>query len=75
MNDLAARVLAGLEDTRLEEHIAKLESQSGTGPFGCSGLSSNERQTLQACYVRLDMLTTPGLDPEKIKADPRLGLK
>lgn len=48
---LGYRVMAGLEDGKLLDHIDALEAHARLG------LSAGEQITLNNCYVRLDMLT------------------
>ena len=67
MSPLAARILAGLEDTRLLNHIDILERFERRSP--------GEEDTLAIAYRRLEQLTEPGALPLLRKADPRLGLR
>lgn len=50
------RVLTGLEDARLLDHLTTLEQmESGPG----AGLSGGEHRLRQAILDRLDLITTP----------------
>ncbi len=56
MNPLLLRVMMGLEDTRLEEHIRFLEV-SKSGANGSAGISPREQDLLDALYARMDEIT------------------
>jgi len=58
MNPLLVRIITGLEDAKLFEHISFLEACQ-RGRNGSSGISSGELTILQAAYKRLDELTKP----------------
>jgi len=57
MNPLQLRIMMGLEDARLDQHIRFLE-QSKSGVNGSAGISPGEQTTLDLCYARLDVLTS-----------------
>ncbi len=58
MTILEAKVLAGLEDDRLCEHINRLERIKAKQDNGC-GISEREELTLHRLYSRLDEITLP----------------
>jgi hypothetical protein len=58
MNPLHIRVMIGMEDANLLEHIKRLERMESHGDGG-AGISKNEQLLLLGCYERLNMITTP----------------
>ena len=71
MTPLQANILSGLEDTRLLEHISRLEGMK-RGFGGSARISDGEKRTLQMCHDRLELITRPGLSREETKTDPRV---